>query len=174
MDNNKKEEIIKDFDKWYESKKIIENSIDMIDDKMIENAIAEKKDIYTKNLIFKYNEEYKWYEVEKEVEGKKILIHSYGLSDLKNVLKLASRYYNELDILSLKECIVNEYYENDKDTELNGITKENFINNLDLLSIQVDSKYVEYWFDDNDMYGGHSIVISKKHDDDKIQINLEG
>ncbi|MBQ7140895.1 MAG: DUF2262 domain-containing protein [Bacilli bacterium] len=108
------------------------------------------------------------------IDGKETSIHSYGLNDIENVLKLAVKYYEEINLVSLKEYIVNEFYEKDKNTELNGISKEEFTNNLELLSIQVDSKYVEYWFDDNDMYGGHSIVVTKKHDEDKMEVNLEG
>lgn len=145
-----------------------------IDDKMIELSLNDKSTIYLGKLKFNYNEEYKWYEALKEIDGKKICIHSYGLNDIENVLKLAVKYYDELNILNLKEFVVNKYYENDKDTELNGISKEEFINNLDLLSIQVDSKYVEYWFDDNDMYGGHNIIVSKKHDEDKYLVDMAG
>lgn len=176
--NEKKEKIIEDFSNWYndkkQDKKDMSDIMNAIDDKMIELSLNDKSTIYLGKLKFNYNEEYNWYEALKDVDGKEVCIHSYGLNDIGNVLKLAVKYYEELDLVNLKNCIVNEYYENDKDTELNGISKEEFINNLDLLSIQVDSKYVEYWFDDNDMYGGHSIVISKKHDEEKFTINLEG
>lgn len=201
MENEKKEQILNDFDKWYDNKKSLDEAVEKIDrqikinsavdgicqkidnqqenfnkidEKMIENAINEKGTIFLGGLVFHYNEEYNWYETSKEIDGKETSIHSYGLNDIENVLKLAVKYYEGIDLVSLKKCIVNEYYEKDKDTELNGISKEEFTNNLELLSIQVDSKYVEYWFDDNDMYGGHSIVITKKHDEEKITINLEG
>ena len=65
-------------------------------------------------------------------------------------------------------------YEKDKDGELKNITLEQFNSSISLLSISVDNNYVEYWFDDNDIYGGHNIVISKKHEENEYNVNLAG
>lgn len=171
MDNNKKEEILNNFDKWYEEKnkldkevekidkqvrinkaidildKAIQKDIDeknfvetaekMIDDKIIENALSEKKSIYLGVLKFNYDEKYKWYEALKEIDGKEVSIHSYGLNEIEKVLKLAVKYYEELDLIYLKNCIANSWYENDKDNELEGISRETFVNNLKLIALKL-------------------------------------
>lgn len=170
--NDAVDRICEKIDKDIEEKSKIESAIKMIDDKMFENVLNEKGPIFTNGLMFKYNKEYDWYETIKEIDGKKVTIHSCGLNDIKNVLDLATTYFKDIDITILKNYIVSEYYELNKDLE--GISKEKFINNLSLISIQVDSKYVEYWFDDNNMYGGHNIIVSKKHDEEKITIDLAG
>lgn len=33
---------------------------------------------------------------------------------------------------------------------------------------------MNYWFDDNNMYGGHNIIVSKKHDEDKYLVDMAG
>lgn len=80
----------------------------------------------------------------------------------------------ELDLINLKNCIANAWYENDKDNELEGISRETFVNNLKLIAIEVSIRTVNYWFDDNNMYGGHNIIVSKKHDEDKYLIDMAG
>lgn len=84
-------------------------------------------------------------------------------------------FQNEgLDLINLKNCIANAWYENDKDNELEGISRETFVNNLKLIAIKVSTRTVNYWFDDNNMYGGHNIIVSKKHDEDKYLIDMAG
>lgn len=208
MANNKKEEILNDFDKWYEeknkldkevekidkqirinkamdildkaiqkdidNKNFIESAVNKIDDKMIELALNDKSTIYLGKLKFNYDEKYKWYEALKEIDGKEISIHSYGLNEIEKVLKLAVKYYEDLDLIYLKNCIANAWYENDKDNELEGISRETFVNNLKLIAIEVSTRTVNYWFDDNNMYGGHNIIVSKKHDEDKYLVDMAG
>lgn len=172
--NELKEKLYTELDKEFIRKDKLEEAVKKIDDKMLENALNEKGPIFAGGIRYLYQPEYKWYEATKEIDGEEINIHSYDLNNIGNVLNLASDYFKNLDISRLKEIISNEYYESDKDGELQGITKEQFINNLSLLSISVDNNYVEYWFDDNDMYGGHNIVVSKKHDSEKYTIDLAG
>lgn len=145
-----------------------------IHDKMIELSLNDKSTIYLGKLKFQYDEKYKWYEALKEIDEKEVSIHSYGLNEIEKVLKLAVKYYEELDLINLKNCIANAWYENDKDNELEGISRETFVNNLKLIAIEVSTRTVNYWFDDNNMYGGHNIIVSKKHDEDKYLIDMAG
>jgi hypothetical protein len=177
--NEKKEKIIEDFSNWYndkkQEKKDMSDIMNAIDDKMIELALNDKSTIYLGKLKFNYDEKCKWYEAVKEIDGKEVSIHSYGLNEIEKVLKLAVKYYEELDLTNLKNYIADNSYEQDKyEWQFENITKDEFIKNLTLVAIEVDTRRVEYWFDDNDMYGGHSITVRKKHDDDKMKINLEG
>lgn len=208
MEQEQKDKIIKDFDKWYEEKNkldkevekidkqirinkamdildksiqkdideknLIESAVNKIDDKIIELSLNEKSDILLSKLNFHYDEKYKWYEALKEIDGKEVSIHSYGLNEIEKVLKLAVKYYEELDLIYLKNCIANAWYENDKDNELEGISRETFVNNLKLIAIEVSTRIVNYWFDDNNMYGGHNIIVSKKHDEDKYLVDMAG
>lgn len=192
LTNEKMEELKKDFDRWYKEKneedKINKNLdinkmteeekkelVSKIDKKMIEYALEEKGPILLGGLTFHYDEKCKWYEALKQINGTEVSIHSYGLNNLEKVLGLAVKYYKELDLSNLKEYIADDSYEQDKVTwQFENITKQEFINNLTLVAIEVDETRVEYWFDDNDMYAGHSITVRKKHDDDKMEVNLEG
>lgn len=208
MEQEQKDKIIKDFDKWYEEKNkldkevekidkqirinkamdildktiqkdideknLIESAVNKIDDKIIELSLNEKSDILLGKLNFHYDEKYKWYEALKEIDGKEVSIHSYGLNEIEKVLKLAIKYYEGLDLIYLKNCIANAWYENDKDNELEGISRETFVNNLKLIAIEVSTRIVNYWFDDNNMYGGHNIIVSKKHDEDKYLVDMAG
>lgn len=208
MNNNKKEEIFNDFDKWYkekqklnedvekidkqvrinkavdildkaiqkdiDNKNFIESAANKIDDKMIELALNDKSTIFLGKLKFNYDEKYKWYEALEEIDGKEVSIHSYGLNEIEKVLKLAVKYFEELDLINLKKCIADAWYENDKDNELEGISRETFVNNLKLIAIVVSTKTVDYWFDDNLMYGGHNIIVSKKHGEDKYLVDMAG
>ena len=95
------------FDKWYEEKAKLNEAVKMIDDKMIELALNDKSTIYLSKLKFNYDEKYKWYETLKEIDGKEVSIHSYGLNDIEKVLKLTVKYYEELDLTKLKNYIAN-------------------------------------------------------------------
>lgn len=117
LTNEKMEELKKDFDRWYKEKNGEDNKkknldintmtedekkelVDKIDKKMIEYALEEKGPILLGGLTFHYDEKCKWYEALKEVDGTKVSIHSYGLNEIKNVLKLAVKYYEELDLIN--------------------------------------------------------------------------
>lgn len=162
--------MLKDID----NKNFIESAANKIDDKMIELALNDKSTIFLGKLKFNYDEKYKWYEALEEIDGKEVSIHSYGLNEIEKVLKLAVKYFEELDLINLKKCIADAWYENDKDNELEGISRETFVNNLKLIAIEVSTKTVDYWFDDNLMYGGHNIIVSKKHDEDKYLVDMAG
>lgn len=96
--------------------------------------------------------------IRKDIQN---LISGNGLIIDLNVKKI---YFQneELDLINLKNCIAKAWYENDKDNELEGISRETFANNLKLIVIEVSTRTVNYWFDDNNMYGGHNIIVSKK------------
>lgn len=160
--------------KKMDEKKKLDEEVKKIDSKIIEICVSEKSPIKIGNVNFTYNEKYDWYESSVDIENKNICIHTYGMNNIEDSLNQAIKYFDNLDITKLKNVIADEYYESDKDGELQGVSREDFLNNLSLISIQVDSKYVEYWFDDNDMYGGHNIVVSTKHDEEKYSIDMAG
>lgn len=136
-----------------------------------------KENITVNGIEFKYNEKEQAYGKIIKVEEKDVLVviyDSYVGDNVEKALQYAVKYINELNIEELKNIIVKECYEKDKDGELKNITLEQFNSSTSLLSISVDNNYVEYWFDDNDIYGGHNIVISKKHEDNEYNVNLAG
>lgn len=136
-----------------------------------------KENITINGIEFKYNEKEQAYGKIIKVEEQDVLVviyDSYVGENVEKALQYAVQVINELNIDELKNIIVKEYYEKDKDGELKNITLEQFNSSISLLSISIDNNYVEYWFDDNDIYGGHNIVISKKHEDNEYNVNLEG
>ncbi|MBR2712883.1 MAG: DUF2262 domain-containing protein [Bacilli bacterium] len=165
---------VEDICKKIDDDKKLDEEVKKIDSKIIEICVREKSPIKIGNINFTYNEKYDWYESSVDIDNENICIHTYGMNNIEDSLNKAIKYFDNLDVNKLKNIIADEYYESDKDGELQGTTREEFLNNLSLVSIQVDSKYVEYWFDDNDMYGGHNIVVSTKHDEEKYTIDMAG
>jgi len=82
-------------------------------------------------------------------------------------------FISEIDTLSqkAKECIANEFLDlyndnwrfgNDEedDPDKPELTKEEFMEGLSLQSLLFYSEDVEVFFDDNDMFLGHSLIAS--------------
>jgi len=92
--------------------------------------------------------------------------------ETEKVEQLMNTFFSEIDTLSqkAKECIVNEFLDlyNDNwrfgDDEDNPdkpeLTKEEFMDALSLRSLLFYSEDVEVFFDDNDMFLGHSLIAS--------------
>ena len=93
--------------------------------------------------------------------------------ETEKVEQLMNTFFNEIDTLlpKAKECIANEFLDlyNDNwrfgDDEDNPdkpeLTKEEFMEALSLRSLLFYSEDVEVFFDDNDMFLGHSLIASE-------------
>ena len=82
-------------------------------------------------------------------------------------------FFSEIDTLSkkAKECIANEFLDlyndnwrfgddDEDDPDKPELTKEQFMEALSLQSLLFYSEDVEVFFDDNDMFLGHSLIAS--------------
>ena len=100
-----------------------------------------------------------------------IIIEDEG--DTEKIEQQMNNFFSEIDTLSpkAKECIAEKYLElyndnwrfgdDDKDDEDKPeLTKEQFIEALSLRSFLFYSEDVEVFFDDNDMFLGHSLIAS--------------
>ena len=93
--------------------------------------------------------------------------------DTEKIEQQMNTFFSEIDSLSqkAKECIAEKYLElyndnwrfgdDDKDDEGNPeLTKEQFIEALSLRSFLFYSEDVEIFFDNNDIFLGHSLIAS--------------
>jgi hypothetical membrane spanning protein len=102
--------------------------------------------------------------------GVSIILEDEG--ETEKVEQLMNTFFNEIDTLlpKAKECIANEFLDlyNDNwrfgDDEDNPdkpeLTKEEFMEALSLQSFLFYSEDVKVFFDDNDMFFGHSLIAS--------------
>ena len=102
--------------------------------------------------------------------GVSIILEDEG--ETEKVERLMNTFISEIDTLlpKAKECIANEFLDlyNDNwrfgDDEDNPdkpeLTKEEFMENLSLQSFLFYSEDIEVFFDDNDMFLGHSLIAS--------------
>ena len=83
-------------------------------------------------------------------------------------------FFSEIDTLSkkAKECIVEKYLDlyndnwrfgddDEDDPDKPELTKEEFMESLSLQSLLFYSEDIEVFFDDNDMFLGHSLIASE-------------
>ena len=93
--------------------------------------------------------------------------------ETEKVEQLMSTFFNEIDTLlpKAKECIANEFLDlyndnwrfgddDEDDPDKPELTKEEFMDALSLRSLLFYSEDVEVFFDDNDMFLGHSLIAS--------------
>ena len=93
--------------------------------------------------------------------------------ETEKVEQLMSTFFNEIDTLlpKAKECIANEFLDlyndnwrfggdDEDDEDKPELTKEQFIEALSLRSFLFYSEDVEIFFDNNDMFLGHSLIAS--------------
>ena len=93
--------------------------------------------------------------------------------ETEKVEQLMSTFFNEIDTLlpKAKECIANEFLDlyndnwrfgddDEDDPDKPELTKEEFMEALSLQSFLFYSEDVEVFFDDNDMFFGHSLIAS--------------
>jgi len=103
--------------------------------------------------------------------GVSIILEDEG--ETEKIEQQMNNFFSEIDTLSqkAKECIAEKYLElyndnwrfgdDDKDDEDKPeLTKEQFIEALSLRSFLFYSEDVEVFFDDNDMFLGHSLIAS--------------
>ena len=103
--------------------------------------------------------------------GVSIILEDEG--ETEKVEQLMNTFLSEIDTLSpkAKECIANEvldlYNDNwrfgnddEDDPDKPELTKEEFMEALSLRSLLFYSEDVEVFFDDNDMFLGHSLIAS--------------
>ena len=115
------------------------------------------------------------YDVTVVVGGKElgvsIILEDEG--ETEKVEQLMNTFFSEIDTLSqkAKECIVNEFLDlyndnwrfgddDEDDPDKPELTKEEFMDALSLRSLLFYSEDVEVFFDDNDMFLGHSLIAS--------------
>ena len=115
------------------------------------------------------------YDVTVVVGGKElgvsIILEDEG--ETEKVEQLMNTFFSEIDTLSqkAKECIVNEFLDlyndnwrfgddDEDDPDKPELTKEEFMEALSLRSLLFYSEDVEVFFDDNDMFLGHSLIAS--------------
>ena len=103
--------------------------------------------------------------------GVSIILEDEG--ETEKVEQLMSTFISEIDTLlpKAKECIANEFLDlyndnwrfgddDEDDPDKPELTKEEFMENLSLQSLLFYSEDVEVFFDDNDMFFGHSLIAS--------------
>ena len=103
--------------------------------------------------------------------GVSIILEDEG--ETEKVEQLMSTFFNEIDTLlpKAKECIANEFLDlyndnwrfgddDEDDPDKPELTKEEFMEALSLQSFLFYSEDVEVFFDDNDMFFGHSLITS--------------
>ena len=103
--------------------------------------------------------------------GVSIILEDEG--ETEKVEQLMNTFFSEIDTLSqkAKECIVNEFLDlyndnwrfgddDEDDPDKPELTKEEFMDALSLRSLLFYSEDVEVFFDDNDMFLGHSLIAS--------------
>ena len=103
--------------------------------------------------------------------GVSIILEDEG--ETEKIEQLMNTFFSEIDSLSqkAKECIANEFLDlyndnwrfgddDEDDPDKPELTKEEFMEALSLRSLLFYSEDVEVFFDDNDMFLGHSLIAS--------------
>ena len=103
--------------------------------------------------------------------GVSIILEDEG--ETEKVEQQMSTFFNEIDTLlpKAKECIANEFLDlyndnwrfgddDEDDPDKPELTKEEFMEALSLQSFLFYSEDVEVFFNDNDMFFGHSLIAS--------------
>ena len=103
--------------------------------------------------------------------GVSIILEDEG--ETEKIEQLMNTFFSEIDTLSpkAKECIANEFLDlyndnwrfggdDEDDEDKPELTKEEFMEALSLRSLLFYSEDVEVFFDDNDMFLGHSLIAS--------------
>ena len=103
--------------------------------------------------------------------GVSIILEDEG--ETEKVEQLMSTFFNEIDTLlpKAKECIANEFLDlyndnwrfgddDEDDPDKPELTKEEFMEALSLQSLLFYSEDVEIFFDNNDIFLGHSLIAS--------------
>ena len=93
--------------------------------------------------------------------------------ETEKIEQLMNTFFSEIDTLypKAKECIANEFLDlyndnwrfgddDEDDPDKPELTKEEFMEALSLQSLLFYSEDVEVFFDDNDMFLGHSLIAS--------------
>ena len=93
--------------------------------------------------------------------------------DTEKIEQQMNTFFSEIDTLlpKAKECIANEFLDlyndnwrfgndDEDDPDKPELTKEEFMEALSLRSLLFYSEDVEVFFDDNDMFLGHSLIAS--------------
>ena len=104
--------------------------------------------------------------------GVSIILEDEG--DTEKIEQMMNTFISEIDTLSqkAKECIANEFLDlyndnwrfgddDEDDPDKPELTKEEFMEALSLRSLLFYSEDVEVFFDDNDMFLGHSLIASE-------------
>ena len=108
--------------------------------------------------------------------GVSIILEDEG--ETEKIEQQMNNFFSEIDTLSqkAKECIAEKYLElyndnwrfggdDEDDEDKPELTKEEFMEALSLRSFLFYSEDVEVFFDDNDMFLGHSLIASDFDDE---------
>ena len=131
------------------------------------------------DLEFIYYESDSDYETKYKIDDSEvnIVLKSYN-NDYENIIKKAYEFLKNFNLEDIKSLIVKECYLADK-KELESvhnreISEELYRKLLKLTTIAFGDKFIDIWFDDSNLYGGHSFNLSKKYEDDVYNIDLAG
>ena len=120
-------------------------------------------------MNFNYNENDKKFETTIQVLNKNVRVVVKEESDIE----IANKTIDELDINSLINFIVKEYYDKNDNTWFGSeVSKEDFINSIYLKTISFRYGYISYWFDASNLYGGHDVLVERKYDNEELNIDL--
>ena len=120
-------------------------------------------------MNFNYNENSKKFEATLQMLNKNVRVVVRDESDIE----VANKIIDELDIDSLINFIVKEYYDKNDNTWFGSeVSKEDFINSIYLKTIVFRNGRISYWFDAGDLYGGHDVLVERKYDSEELSIDL--
>ena len=104
--------------------------------------------------------------------GVSIILEDKG--ETEKIEQLMNTFFSEIDTLSqkAKECIANEFLDlyndnwrfgddDEDDPDKPELNKKEFMEALSLRSLLFYSEDIEVFFDDNDMFLGHSLIASE-------------
>lgn len=172
--------------------------LEVLESDVQNEKLGEIKEAYQKPVVigdgkighFTLNRDYEWYEGEFDWLGKncdvRLELDEKGKDTADQALGVLRKLVDDLDQLSLKFCkfaaekLVNlakewqsEYCGDEESAE--GITQEDFMKRIEIseLSISADGN-MEITYLDDDMFGGHWIVVYANISGELKDANIEG
>ena len=138
------------------------------------NDNTSKDPIVIDGISFIYDDGDEWYEATITTGGEEIDVKCYDGDNIEDTLRYAVETVSNLQPDELKVVAADELYNKDKDALAGEVSREKYIDNLELDSVIVDPYRVEYWFDCNGMYGDHNVVVTKNRQNDNYSVGVVG